>query len=126
MVGGEKKARFSRMTIPKSEKDFEIIEREVRAQEVGVEMHPQEVSPQASYGGIEGAQVFIINAIAHTLGRIEADVSSIGLTVKELLERIDQIKLALTNIVKALLLRELEDPRARRELLINILRSLEE
>ncbi len=121
----EKSKKFSRMTIPKSEKDFQAIEEEIHSYEEhgeALEEHPH----VHYYAPQESMNTVLLNAIAHTLGHIESNLSSMDRSLKEVNEKLSDIASLLSNLIKTLLINELPSKEMKKKLLVSILKELKE
>jgi len=113
--------KFNRMTIPKSEFDFQIIEEEIQLHEINQEAAERRYDQER-----EDLSTFLLNTIVHTLSHVESDINSINMRLRELNESLSEIKSLLNSLVKAVILKELPNEKAKRKLMLNILRDLKE
>ncbi|RLG78414.1 MAG: hypothetical protein DRO10_02920 [Thermoprotei archaeon] len=118
----EERSKF-RMTMPKKEEDYQKIEEEIHGEE---EEHVHHTHELTGFETNEDMQVLLLNAIAHTLGHIEASMSNLQVTTKELSDEVRSLKEMLGNVVRAILLGEVKNPNARKRLLAEILEGLTE
>ncbi len=115
------KSRF-RMSIPKKEEDYQKIEEEIR--EEGHNQGHHYPNEHIEFETPEDMQILLLNAIAHTLGHIEASINSINSTVKTLSKDLKDLQETLNNVVKALLIKEVQNKELRKKLLTDILENL--
>jgi len=97
----KEKKKF-RMTLPKSESDYETIEKEIHEDEESSETL-QESSRVEAFGGPEDATVLLLNSIAHTLGHIELELNNLNTSIQDLKEGMENIRNGLKTLTKAIL-----------------------
>lgn len=115
------KSRF-RMTIPRKEEDYQKIEEEIHEETHKHEHHHH--NEHIEFETPEDMQILLLNAIAHTLGHIEASINSINSTMKNLSKDLEDLKETLNNVVKVLLLNEVQSKELKKKLLAEILENL--
>ena len=118
-----KDQRKFRMTLPKNEDDYQRIEEEIHGSggiEHGTHHHHEHEELETP----EDMQLLLLNAIAHTLGHMEASLNNLSTTVKSLSNDLRDLKLALNSVVKVLLLSEIQNPETKKELLADVLKKL--
>ena len=96
------KEKKFRMTLPKSESDYETIEKEIHEEEEPSET-VQEASGVEAFGGPEDATVLLLNSIAHTLGHIELELNNLNTSIQDLKEGMENIRNGLKTLTKAIL-----------------------
>ena len=97
----KEKKKF-RMTLPKSESDYETIEKEIREEEEPSET-VREASGIEALGGPEDATVLLLNSIAHTLGHIELELNNLNTSIQDLKEGMENIRNSMKTLTKAIL-----------------------
>ncbi|OYT49146.1 MAG: hypothetical protein B6U85_00310 [Desulfurococcales archaeon ex4484_42] len=117
-MSAKRSKKFRRMIIPKNERDFQVIEEEIH--EIGYDVERGESRQE------ENINSLLLNTIMHTLSHIESHMNNIGMRLRELNESIDEVKTLLNTLIKAMILRELPNEKARRKLMLNILHDLKE
>ena len=97
----KEKRRF-RITLPKSESDYEIIEKEIhQGEELSEELHG--ASGVEAFGGIEDATILLLNTIAHTLSHIELELNNLNTSIQELKDGMENVRSGLNTLTKAIL-----------------------
>jgi len=115
------KGKF-RMSIPKSEEDYQNIEKEIHS-EVNTAGKEAELGFN-TLGSSEDVLVLLLNTIAHTLGHVEAELNNMNLEINNLIESIDGTKKYLKTLTKAILYTSINSTRLKKELLKDLLEEL--
>ncbi len=119
----KEKKKF-RMTLPKSESDYETIEKEIHEEEEPSET-VQEASGIEAFGGPEDATVLLLNSIAHTLGHIELELNNLNTSIQDLKEGMENIRNTLKTLTKAILYISSSSPeKLRKTMLRSVLEEL--
>jgi hypothetical protein len=115
------KGKF-RMSIPKSEEDYQNIEKEIRseASTAGKEIE----LGLNTLGSSEDILVLLLNTIAHTLGHVEAELNNMNLEINNLVGSIDGTKKYLKTLTKAILYTSVNSAQLKKELLKDLLEEL--
>jgi len=115
--------RKFRMTIPKSESDYEVIEREIEREEsTETKAEPSGIE---ALGGAEDATILLLNSIAHTLGHIELELNNLNTSMQGLKEGIEDIRNSLKTLTKAIIYSSsTSSERLRKTMLRSVLEEL--
>ncbi|MEM2681287.1 MAG: hypothetical protein QXL11_01255 [Zestosphaera sp.] len=116
MSGEESSKR--RMKLPKRGEDIEI-EREEPSEleEHHHEHRHEEISP-------EDYSLLLMNTIAHTLGHVESDLSSLNQNIKQLMSQVDNLRKSVELIARVLLIDKIKDQEFRKKLIDDIIDEL--
>lgn len=105
-----------RMKLPKREEDIEVEHGEPSEPEEHHHEH-EEISP-------EDYNLLLMNTIAHTLGHVESDLSSLNQNMKQLMSQVESLRRSVELIVKALLIDKVRDQEFRKKLINDIVDEL--
>ncbi len=106
-------------TLPKKEEDYAEVEREIHEHEPEIEhehVHEHE-HEHVEYESGEDFTALILNAIAHSMTHIQADINSLNMEVRNLNEKLDSMTNMIRALVTVLLAQNVSDDKLRKELL---------
>lgn len=104
-------------TLPKKEEDYAEVEREIHEHEPEVAHEHEHVHEHVEYESGEDFTALILNAIAHSMTHIQADINSLNMEVRNLNEKLDNMTNMIKALVTVLLAQNVGDEKLRKELL---------
>lgn len=104
-------------TLPKKEEDYAEVEREIHEHEPEVAHEHEHVHEHVEYESREDFTALILNAIAHSMTHIQADINSLNMEVRNLNEKLDNMTNMIKALVTVLLAQNVSDEKLRKELL---------
>lgn len=107
-----------RMRLPKREEDIEIEHEEPSEPE---EHHHEHKHEEA---GPEDYNLLLMNTIAHTLGHVESDLSSLNQNIKQLISQVDNLRRSIELIARVILVDKVKDQEFRKKLINDIIDEL--
>lgn len=107
-----------RMRLPKREEDIEI--------EHGEPSEPEEHHHEHKHEevGPEDYNLLLMNTIAHTLGHVESDLSSLNQNMKQLISQVDNLRRSIELIARVILVDKVKDQEFRKKLINDIIDEL--
>ncbi|MFN3268358.1 MAG: hypothetical protein ACK416_03760 [Zestosphaera sp.] len=118
MSGEENNKR--RMRLPKKEEDIEVEYEEPSESDE----HHREHEHMHEEISAEDYNLLLMNTIAHTLGHVESDLSSLNQSIKQLMSQVDNLRKSVELIVKVLLIDKVKDQELRKKLINDIIDEL--
>ncbi|MEO3992713.1 MAG: hypothetical protein QN229_00115 [Desulfurococcaceae archaeon TW002] len=118
-MGGEESSK-RRMKLPKRGEDIEVEHEELS--ELGEHHHEHEHLHEEI--SAEDYNLLLMNTIAHTLGHVENDLSSLNQNMKQLMSQVDNLRKSVELIAKVLLIDKIKDQELRKKLISNIIDEL--
>jgi ABC-type Zn2+ transport system substrate-binding protein/surface adhesin len=116
-VSGEESGK-RRMKLPKKEEDIEIEHEESsEVEEHHHEHQHEEISP-------EDYSLLLMNTIAHTLGHVESDLSSLNQNIKQLMSQVDDLRKSVELVARVLLIDKIKDQELRKKFINDIIEEL--
>ncbi len=110
-------------TLPKKEEDYAEVEREIHEHEPEIahgHEHVHEHGHEHEHVEYESGEDFttlILNAIAHSMTHIQADINSLNMEVRNLNEKLDNMTNMIKALVTVLLAQNVSDEKLRKDLL---------
>ncbi len=108
-------------TLPKKEEDYAEVEREIHEHEPEIAHEHEHVHEHehehVEYESGEDFTALILNAIAHSMTHIQADINSLNMEVRNLNEKLDSMTNMIRALVTVLLAQNVSDDKLRKELL---------
>lgn len=108
-------------TLPKKEEDYAEVEKEIHEHEPETAYEEEHVHEHEhehiEYESGEDFTALILNAIAHSMTHIQADINSLNMEVRSLNDKLDNMTNMVRALVTVLLARSVGDEKLRKELL---------
>ncbi|MGC8975900.1 MAG: hypothetical protein ACP5KB_06875 [Thermoprotei archaeon] len=107
-----------RMKLPKKGEDIEVEHEELPESEEHHHEYQQEEISSEDYN------LLLMNTIAHTLGHVESDLSSLNQAMKQLMSQVDNLRKSVELIARVLLIDKVKDQELRIKLINDIINEL--
>jgi len=108
-------------TLPKKEEDYAEVEKEIHQHEHEIAHEHEHVHEHehehVEYESGEDFTALILNAIAHSMTHIQADINSLNMEMRNLNEKLDNMTNMIRALVTVLLAQNVSDEKLKKELL---------